>query len=174
MPSALALDAAWSASPRLSGLLESEATARSAEKEPTNNPSTSCLPPPSARYLPSPAGCLPSPFVGRRARASAEAAGLESAEIGSAGIGSAGIGSAEIGSDEIGSDEIGSAEVCSRRRVRESDETKTSQPGKASLVQEAARPEGASAQPVSEVSMAEESHGQPGLEVGSSARGAPG
>ena len=169
MPSALALDAAWSASPRLSGLLESEATARSAEKEPTNNPSTSCLPPPSARYLPSPAGCLPSPFVGRRARASAEAAGLESAEIESAGIGSAG-----IGSDEIESAGIGSAEVCSRRRVRESVETKTSQPGKASLVQEAARPEGASAQPVSEVSMAEESHGQPGLEVGSSARGAPG
>ena len=140
MPSALALDAAWSASPRLSGLLESEATARSAEKEPTNNPSTSCLPPPSARYLPSPAGCLPSPFVGRRARASAEAAGLESAEIESAGIGSAGIGSAGIGSDEIGSAgigsagigsagiesaEIGSAEVCSRRRVRESVETKT-------------------------------------------------
>ena len=152
-------------------------------------PSTSCLPPPSARYLPSPAGCLPSPFVGRRARASAEAAGLESAEIGSAGIGSSGIGSdeigsaeieparigsAEIGSDEIESAGIGSAEVCSRRRVRESVETKTSQPGKASLVQEAARPEGASAQPVSEVSMAEESHGQPGLEVGSSARGAPG
>ena len=120
MPSALALDAAWSASPRLSGLLESEATARSAEKEPTNNPSTSCLPPPSARYLPSPAGCLPSPFVGLRARASAEAAGLESAEIESAGIGSAG-----IGSDEIESAEIGSAEVCSRRRVRESVETKT-------------------------------------------------
>ena len=142
----------------MSGLLESEATARSAEKEPINNPSTSCLPPPSARYLPSPSGCLPSPFVGRRARASAEAAGLESAEI---------------GSDEIGSDEIGSDEVCSRRRVRESDETKTSQPGKASLVQEAARPEGASAQPASEVSMAEESHGQPGLEAGSSARGAP-
>ena len=130
MPSALALDAAWSASPRLSGLLESEATARSAEKEPTNNPSTSCLPPPSARYLPSPAGCLPSPFVGRRARASAEAAGLESAEIESAGIGSAGIGSDEIGSAGIGSAgiesaEIGSAEVCSRRRVRESVETKT-------------------------------------------------
>ena len=153
----------------MSGLLESEATARSAEKEPTNNPSTSCLPPPSARYLPSPsAGCLPSPFVGRRARASAEAA-----EIESAGLESAEIESAEIESAEIESAEIGSAEVCSRRRVRESDETKTSQPGKASLVQEAARPEGASAQPVSEVSMAEESHGQPGLEAGSSARGAP-
>ena len=44
MPSALALDAPWFASPRLRGLLDREATGTSAENAPSSKPSASCRP----------------------------------------------------------------------------------------------------------------------------------